>query len=754
MFTWYAEPIANSYFPVFLAAAALLALALLRPTFRELEPRKRRILVGLRISLLVLLLFAMLRPGFMLVENKQLPAVLLIMIDRSKSMQLPDTDASKTRWQSQLQTLRAASKQFDAIAKKMEIKVYAYDSKLYDAEAGRTDLGLPAVPDGDETDIGANLSDVVQREGGQKRIVGVVLLGDGTQTAVAPRIDPHDAARELAQVGAPLFPIVFGPVGSGEQSRDIAVESLPDRYDVFAKNVLRVRGALRVRGFRGRPIPVELVQIDRAGVSKVIKHEMFNVDQDSQQIEIAMDFIPETAGEFQLKLRVPVQDGELVAKNNELVSFLRVLEGGIRILYISGTLLGEQRILRRSLDASPEIEIDFQWIDFHERASWPVKLGQVLGQTKYDAVIFESIHSSAFTEADLRDLATKIDGGTGFMMIGGLHSFGAGNYGGSPLASVLPIEIGRFERQQIDEPIRRDLQFEGPLVVAPKSPHSITRLAAAAENEKAWSKLPPLEGSNRFDAVKERGRVLLATPDNRPILVSMEYGTGRVLAFGGESTRRWWNYGFQNEHRRFWRQVILWLVRREDLSQNDVWLKLDQARLTPGGKLTFTTGARGAEGEALTDASFIATLKGPSGKSTTINVTSSGEEFRGASAVLREPGFYSLELVATREGNEIGRAVSQCMVIDQDVEMQSLGADIDQMTRLAAATKEVGGRMLAPEQLGDLLEELAAQPDDQKIEVRRKWGLGDSAPDAWIFVILMSAIYTVEWYLRKKWGLV
>jgi hypothetical protein len=107
------------------------------------------------------------------------------------------------------------------------------------------------VPDGDETDIGANLSDVVQREGGQKRIVGVVLLGDGTQTAVAPRIDPHDAARELAQVGAPLFPIVFGPVGSGEQSRDIAVESLPDRYDVFAKNVLRVRGALRVRGFRG-----------------------------------------------------------------------------------------------------------------------------------------------------------------------------------------------------------------------------------------------------------------------------------------------------------------------------------------------------------------------------------------------------------------------------------------------------------------------------------------------------------------------
>jgi hypothetical protein len=86
--------------------------------------------------------------------------------------------------------------------------------------------------------------------------------------------------------------------------------------------------------------------------------------------------------------------------------------------------------------------------------------------------------------------------------------------------------------------------------------------------------------------------------------------------------------------------------------------------------------------------------------------------------------------------------------------MQRLGADIDQMTRLAAATKEFGGRVIAPEQLGDLLDELAAQPDEQRVEVRRKWGLGDSVIDAWLFVLLLSGFYTLEWYLRKKWGLV
>lgn len=756
MLTWYVDPISGGYLPVILVIASLAAIALMRPTFRDLDWKRRRLLIGLRIGLVLLLALAMLRPGLMLVEDKQLPSVLVVMLDRSKSMGLPDADSSKTRWQSQLQTIKAASKKFDTLSKKMEVKLYGYEAKLHDADAAKSDFGMPKLPDGSETDIGTNLAEIAQREGGQKRIAGVILFGDGAQTAIAPRTDPDSAARELAQMGAPIYPIVFGPVGSSEQSRDVAVESLPDRYDVFVKNVLKVQGSIRVRGFRGKPIPVDLVLTDNAGKSQIIKREIFQVNQDAEQLDVQIPYIPDRAGEFKLSLKVPPQAGELVVKNNELISFLRVLEGGIRVLYVSGTLLGEQLRLRKSIDASPEIEIDFQWLDIHERASWPVRLGEVLGQVRYDAVILESIHASAFTAADLTQLASQIDRGQGFMMLGGLHSFGAGNYGGTPLAPVLPIHIGQFERQEIGEPVRKDLQIEGPLTALPKGSHSITRIASGAENEAAWKKLPQLEGANLFEAVRDRARILLATPDEKPLLVASEYGSGRVLAFAGDSTRRWEMHGFRDAHRRFWRQVILWLVRREDLSQNDVWLKLDLTRLTPGGKLTFSTGARGAEGDALTDASFIATLKGPDGKSTSINVTSSssGEEFRGASAPLREPGFYTLEVVASRAGKELGRVASQCMVIDQDIEMQNMAADIDQMTRLAAATKDIGGRMVAPEQLGDLLDELANAPDEERVEVRRKWGLGDSTPDAWIFVLLMTAIYTLEWYFRKKWGLV
>ena len=42
----------------------------------------------------------------------------------------------------------------------------------------------------------------------------------------------------------------------------------------------------------------------------------------------------------------------LITDNNRLTAFLTVLEGGLRVLYVYGDLLGEQRLLRRSIDAS------------------------------------------------------------------------------------------------------------------------------------------------------------------------------------------------------------------------------------------------------------------------------------------------------------------------------------------------------------------------------------------------------------------
>ena len=35
------------------------------------------------------------------------------------------------------------------------------------------------------------------------------------------------------------------------------------------------------------------------------------------------------------------------------------------------------------------------------------------------------------------------------------------------------------------------------------------------------------------------------------------------MAFAGDSTWHWWMHGFEAAHKRFWRQIVLWLARKD-----------------------------------------------------------------------------------------------------------------------------------------------------------------------------------------------
>ena len=161
------------------------------------------------------------------------------------------------------------------------------------------------------------------------------------------------------------------------------------------------------------------------------------------------------------------------------------------------------------------------------------------------------------------------------MMIGGLHTFGPGGYRGTPLAPVLPITMGRFERQELgpDAPIREDLHLSGPLQMLPTTPHFVTRLAPEPENTTRWQQLKPLTGANRFDSVNPRAMRLAESQNGDPLLVAWQYDAGRVLVFAADSTHRWWRYGQQEAHKRFWRQAMLWLGNKDELLRRDVWVK-------------------------------------------------------------------------------------------------------------------------------------------------------------------------------------
>ncbi|MCH5372500.1 MAG: glutamine amidotransferase, partial [Planctomycetes bacterium] len=405
---------------------------------------------------------------------------------------------------------------------------------------------------------------------------------------------------------------------------------------------------------------------------------------------------------------------------------------------------------------SPDMEVDFVWIDSRNRDQWPASMGDAFRNAAYDVFILGDLDAGALGEENLKLLAESVERGKGLALLGGYHSFGAGGYRETPLANVMPILMNRFERQDFDAPIREDLHLPGPLRFVPVPPHPIINLANESENDDAWARLPSLSGANKFAGVKEAAgvRTIACDDQQRPLLVVGEYGRGRVVAMAGDSTWQWCMHGHQDAHKRFWRQMVLWLVGREDMQQDDVWIQLDQRRFAPDSRVEFNVGVKSPSGTAITGASIKVDLVSPDGDQNSLRLTADEDHWTGIIERLELPGDYAMVVTAEKDGRVLGTTRGEFLVYDRDIELSNAAADHDQLSRLAAVTEEFGGRVVAPEQLTSLLEEIRDKPPEMEIEVQTKWQLADTPRDAWALLIVFVALLTGEWILRKRWGLV
>jgi hypothetical protein len=678
---------------------------------------------------------------------------LVLLVDRSRSMLIADAVGGKTRWELLQSSVAESLPTLVKLSEDLEVKVYTFDSELHplDFSAGKLDLSHP--PDGQQTAIGAALEDVLRREAG-KRLAGVVLLSDGAQRAYAPRdIAPQGPARRLADLGYPLYTLAFGQARGLGQARDVALKDLSVNQTVYVKNELLVRGTARIEGFGGQSIPVQLLFESPAGKMQPVGGQELKSRQDGEAIPIDLQTIPQTPGEYKLTLRIPKQPGELVTTNNELSTFVTVLKGGVNVLYLEGALRFDQKFLRRSLDASPDVKVDYVRIDDRDPQQRVVNLLDRFKPGKFDVYVIGDLDASVFTPEELQALAKVVEQGAGLIMLGGFHTFGPGGYQDTPLRDLLPVVMDPKERQRPGDPIRSDVQLTGPVKMRPTKPlgqrHYLMGLAEGADREKMWDKLPALEGANRLGPPKPSAQVLAETAEGKPLLVVQEAG-GRVMAFGGDSTWHWWMEGFEEQHKRFWRQVVLWLARKDEVADGNVWIKLAQRRFSPRQRVEFTVGANSPQGTALTDAKFDAEVTLPDGTKQKLNLVQQGNHMSGVFDQTQTAGDYAISVVARHQGAPVGTTKSRLLVFEQDLELDNAVADPTLLASLSAMTKGVGGQSLAPEELPDLMRRIHEQPLEQEVETHVK----QTPWDTWPFFLLFVSVISVEWYLRKKWGLV
>jgi len=749
---WSLYPIAESYLLVVAAALVLVGLLLVGPARAKVDRPRRKVLMGLRLAVVLLVILAMLRPTLVYTRTEHEAATFVVLADRSRSMTVPDEVGGKTRWQALRRTLAGAQDALAALAEDLEVAAFAFDAEAHPVDVVRGEVRLGEEPDGDETAIGAVLEDVLRGQAG-KRLLGILLLSDGAQRARPDRdVLPQTAAGRLKPLGYPLFTVRFGKSRGLGQAQDVAVKDLVANQRVFVKNELTVTGQVRADGFTGREISARLLVETSPGKMQPVDQKNLKVMADGELIPVQFTYVPQLPGEYKIAVEAVRQPGELVMTNNRLSTFVNVLKGGLNVLYLEGfPPRFEQKFLARALDASEDINVDTVNIDPRRPdETRPVDLPERFKPGKYEAYVLGDLDASVFRAGELHALADTVSKGAGLIMLGGLHSFGPGGYAATPLDSVLPVRMNRFERQGLDDEVSEDLHLPGPLQMMPSRIgrlHFTLMLAGDAPGSLAvWKQLPPLDGANRLRS-KLPALVLAEAGPGQPLLVAHDFGRGRVIAFAGDTTWHWWMRGHEAAHKRFWRQVVLWLARKDESLEGNVWIKLPGRRFQPGARVEFHAGAQSPAGGPVEDADYRAEVVLPDGAKRSLTLARGREEMTGSFRAEEIPGDYTIQVTAAKEGESLGSTRSRFLVVEQDLELDNAAADATMLESLAAMT---GGRSLVPEELPDLIERLAEDAESLEVRTETKQPLWDT----WPFFLLLVGLLASEWYLRKRWGLV
>ena len=142
-------------------AVVLIALLWVRPRHVQLGIGQWAALIGLRLLVVLLALFAMLRPTFVYTKSEAVKASLVLLMDESRSMQVADSLGDRARWEAMKMLLDASAGDLSRLDEKWDISAYTFDGGTRKVELRDGKLALAAAAEGEQSALGAAMADTL-----------------------------------------------------------------------------------------------------------------------------------------------------------------------------------------------------------------------------------------------------------------------------------------------------------------------------------------------------------------------------------------------------------------------------------------------------------------------------------------------------------------------------------------------------------------------------------------------------------------
>jgi hypothetical protein len=690
-------------------------------------------LESLRFLLITLIAFTLLRPEFVQQLKRRENPEIAVLMDTSASMTTRDIvttnrAGSRMDWLEQKRLARF----WKPLEKsgKVVVEDFAAPNANTNASQAKTDDG---------TDIDRALETAAQRPGNLK---AVLLLTDGDWNAGK---SPLVGAARLREQNIPVFTVT---VGRETSVPDLVLENVTaPSYGLFGEQIAI---PFKIRSFLPHEVKTEIALAEENWDE--IKKEI--VIPAMGEVHEAILWTPHAIGEANLTLKVPVQDDEGIAENNQQSFRINIREDKLKVLIVDSLPRWEYRYLRNALARDPGIEMNC--ILYHP------EIGMGGGKnylpefpdnkeliSKYDVVFLGDvgIGDKELTESQaalIKGLVEQQSSGLVFLPGSRGREF---TFLKSPLADLYPVVLDQNKKEGVG------LQNESQLLLSSMGKrHLLTRFDTDENrNDELWKMLPGFYWSAAVEKSRPGSEVLAVHSSLRnsfgrmPLLVTRAAGTGKVLFMGTDSAWRWRRGVEDKFHYRFWSQVVRWMAHQRHLSEKD-GIRLSYSPETPhvGDTVFLQSTVMDAAGFPAENEIVNGKMISPQSRSERLDFTSveGGWGVFKSSFVPQQGGKYKIQLASEKNGRNLETEIFVSQPVREKIG-QPVNADV--LREIASIT---GGASVSYEKLEEVVQKISLLPEPKPMEKRiRLW-----ASPIWGGIIL--GLLTIYWVGRKLAGMI
>jgi len=722
-------------------------------TTRPISPPWKAFFVVTRGSVLVLLLFCLLRPVITTIQTSPQETYLGILIDDSQSMSIADLPGGQSRRDGVEEVLFDGGL-VEELSDSFQIRTFRFD-KGTQRIAGAGDL-LQA---GTASSIDQALNYVNDQLSGL-RLGGLLLVSDGADNSGAA--DPVVTAQDFGARQVPIFTI-----GVGKESipEDIGIVDVSSVETVLEGSVFTVQAGIIHQGFEGQEVEISVRDGEEVVASEIVT---LGVSEVTRRYEL--EITPERPELIVYDLQVELQPGEIIEENNSY-SFLvdNSEKSALDVLYVEGHPRNEYKFIRRALEGDESIRLATYLQTgpekyYRQGIESSTELSSGFPSTKeelyrYEAIILGDIEENFFNADELQMIEDFVaERGGGFLMSGMVDE----EFIGTPIADILPLTLieESFLPGHLRGGTRRGDHPTGELFYPRLTNNGefspILRLSGEdSENGNLWRQLPELQGVFVTGRIKPGATVLMEHPvlqyQNQllPIIAQQRYGSGRSMSVNTASTWRWQMMlpSDDQSHETLWRQVLRWLAVS---SPERINIDFDREYYNVGDEVNVTVVALNDQYEPDNDATLWMQTETPGEQITDTPMEWDIEEegvYRANFTVEEEGVFNLLVDVASAAADaelESSEKRAAFVVTPSLREFNNAGMDAGLLGRIS---QESGGSYFELSDVDGLADRVEFTPNAYSREVEI-----DLWDKPWLLALLISLL-CIDWATRRLKGL-